>query len=303
MALKGLKVGHWTHRSGKRGLTVFLFNRGARACRLVLGGAPATRETDLLDEGMLVQRIDGLIFTGGSAFGLGAAQGVMEYLEQTGRGFETGVRKVPIVLAAAIFDLCVGDPTLYPGPREAYIACKNAREGEPEIGQVGAGAGATVGKVLGTKFCSPGGFGYASLELEVYTIAAFSVVNALGNVVDPDSGEIISGVRNPEGGGFVNAEETILQGKPVFQFPTTNTTLIFVVTDAPISRRGLYRMCVAAHDAIARCIRPSHTPYDGDIVFSATLSDDEKEDDYLLLRISTLTNRVTCESILKAVKL
>jgi len=299
--ISGLRAGHWDDPEKKRGLTVFLFEEGARCLRLVLGGAPATRETDLLEEGKLIRKIDALLFTGGSAFGLGAAQGVMEYLEREGKGFETGVRKVPIVPAAAIFDLGVGEADFIPGPGEAYTACERASEAI-ELGRKGVGAGATVGKVLGMKYCSPGGFGAAEVLVDRYRVQIFIAVNALGNVVDPSSGEIVRGVVNPEGEGYLDAEALATGGKIKEAFPESNTTLALFVTDAPLSRGGLERVAVAVHDGIARCIRPSHTPFDGDIVFSCSLNENEVQDDYLIMRTSIVASRLTVEAVLKAVE-
>ena len=299
--IPGLRAGHWTDPERKRGLTVFLFDKGARCVRLVLGGAPATRETDLLEEGMLVGKIDALLFTGGSAFGLGAAQGVMEYLEKEGRGFETGVRKVPIVPAAAIFDLGVGEPGLSPGPGEAYVACQKASD-TIEVGRKGVGAGATVGKVLGMKYCSPGGFGAAESSLDEHRAQVFVAVNALGNVVDPSTGRILKGVVNPEGRGYLDAEALAEGGRIKGSFPGNNTTLVLFVTDVPLSKGGLKRVAIAIHDGIARCIRPSHTPFDGDVVFSCSLSEDESGDDYTVMRLAIVASRLTVEAVLKAVK-
>ena len=248
----GLRVGHWTDAQAATGCTVVLCPEGTVASGEVRGGAPGTRETDLLRPGMLVEHADAVLLTGGSAFGLAAADGVVRWLEERGRGFDAGVARVPIVPAAVVFDLDAGDPGVRPGPEQGYAACEAAAEEIPE-GSVGAGTGATVGKLLGRERAVKGGLGTSSIVDEGITVGALAVVNAVGAVVD-DEGTSIAG-RIPDD------EE---DASP----PFGNTTLVVLATDARLSRERAHLLAVAAHDGLARAIRPAHTMWDGDTVFT-----------------------------------
>ena len=247
----GLRVGHWTDAQAATGCTVVLCPPETVASGEVRGGAPGTRETDLLRPGMLVEHADAVVLTGGSAFGLAAADGVVRWLEERGRGFDAGVARVPIVPAAVVFDLDAGDPGVRPGPDQGYAACEAASEEVPE-GSVGAGTGATVGKLLGRDRAVKGGLGTSSVSEEGVTVGALAVMNAVGAVVDDD------GV--PLAGSLPEAEETTP--------PFGNTTLAVVATDARLSRERAHLLAIAAHDGLARAIRPAHTMWDGDTVFT-----------------------------------
>jgi L-aminopeptidase/D-esterase-like protein len=252
-AVEGIRVGSWTDRGARTGCTVVLCPPGTVGSGEVRGGAPGTRETDLLRPGMLVHEIDAVLLTGGSAFGLAAADGVMRWLEERGRGFDTGVVRVPIVPAAVLFDLGVGDASARPGPDEGYAACQAASE-DPAEGMVGAGAGATVAKLHGPARARPGGLGTASITEEGVTVAALAAVNAFGEILDED-GEVLAGAaEGPEG-------EVVSPWHP-------NTTIAAVATDAALSRERAHLLAVAAHDGLARAVRPAHTMWDGDTVFT-----------------------------------
>jgi L-aminopeptidase/D-esterase-like protein len=231
----------------------------------VRGGAPGTRETDLLRPGTLVDRVDAVLLTGGSAFGLAAADGVMRFLEERGQGFPTGPAVVPIVPAAVVFDLRVGDPAARPGPDAGYAACLAARE-DVEEGNVGAGTGATVAKVHGPERAVKGGLGTASAEEDRLIVGAIAVVNAMGEVVD-DEGNVIAGARPEEPG----------ERGPDGPISGANTTLVTVATNAKLSKERAHILALAAHDGIERAIRPAHTMWDGDSVF--TLATGEIEAD------------------------
>ena len=252
-AVPGIRVGHFTDHAGSTGCTVVLCPEGTVGSGEVRGGAPATRETDLLRPGMLIDHVHAVLLTGGSAFGLGAAGGVMRYLEDRGVGFETGVARVPIVPAAALFDLAVGDAQARPGPSEGYAACDAASE-DVEEGSVGAGTGATVAKIHGPHRAAKGGIGNTSLERDGVIVGALFAVNALGEVVD-DVGETIAGARAGEG----DDEPVVL--------PFGNTTIGVVATNAKLSKERAHLLAQAAHEGLSRAIRPSHTIYDGDTVF------------------------------------
>ena len=252
-AVEGIRVGSWTDRGARTGCTVVLCPPGTVGSGEVRGGAPGTRETDLLRPGMLVHEVDAVLLTGGSAFGLAAADGVMRWLEERGRGFDTGVARVPIVPAAVLFDLGVGDASARPGPDEGYAACQAASE-DPAEGMVGAGAGATVAKLHGPGRARPGGLGTASITEEGVTVAALAAVNAFGEILDED-GEVLAGaVEGPE-------------GEAISPWPT-NTTIAAVTTDAALSRERAHLLAVAAQDGLARAVRPAHTMWDGDTVFT-----------------------------------
>jgi L-aminopeptidase/D-esterase-like protein len=253
----GIRVGHASDEVGRTGCTVVLADGGAMAGVDVRGSAPGTRETDLLRPTALVERIDAICLAGGSAFGLAAADGVMRYLSERGIGFDTGIRRVPIVPAAILFDLGVGSPDAYPGPDEGYAACVAAERGDgPLEGRVGAGTGATVGKVTGMERAVPGGVGSAAGRLPDGSILAALVVNnAIGNVVGGD-GSILAGVSGVDE-GF---------GDPRVA-SAGNTVLVVVATDATLDRAQCRKLAELAHDGLARAIRPAHTLLDGDVAF------------------------------------
>jgi L-aminopeptidase/D-esterase-like protein len=249
----GLRVGHWTDPSARTGCTVVLCPAGTVGSGEVRGGAPGTRETDLLRPGMLVQEVNAVLLTGGSAFGLAAADGVVRWLEERGIGFDTGVARVPIVPAAVLFDLGVGDGSVRPGPEAGYAACQAASD-QPEEGQVGAGTGATVAKLHGPDRAVSGGLGSAAVTRDGVTVGALAAVNAFGEIVD-DQGAVLAGASPGQ-----DEEEP--------QLPGTSTTLAVVATDARLSRERAHLLAIAAHDGIARAVRPAHTMWDGDTVFT-----------------------------------
>ena len=262
-AIDGIKVGHATDPTARTGCTVILCPSGATAGVDVRGSAPGTRETDALRSGRLVQKAHAVLLTGGSAFGLDAASGVVQYLEEQNVGFPAGSVRVPIVPAAVIFDLNVGDAKVRPDRAMGYQVCQNATDAPVEMGAIGAGTGATVGKAPGVT-PSPGGVGSACVRLDSgLIVAAIAVVNALGNVVDPVSGKILAG--GTENGGFVDITERLLNADIVHG---TNTTIGVVATNATLTPAEVNRVAEMAHDGMARAIRPSHTMFDGDTLFA-----------------------------------
>ena len=262
-AIEGIKVGHATNSAARTGCTVILCPAGATAGVDVRGAAPGTRETDALRSGRLVQKAHAVLLTGGSAFGLDAAGGVVEYLEAQNVGFPAGPVRVPIVPTAVIFDLGVGDANVRPDRAMGYQACLNATDEPVAMGSVGAGTGATVGKAPGVT-SSPGGVGSACIRLDSgLIVAAIAVVNSLGNVVHPESGEILAGGK--ENGGFVDITERLLGADMVHG---TNTTIGVVATNAALISAEVNRVAEMAHDGMARAIRPAHTMSDGDTLFT-----------------------------------
>jgi L-aminopeptidase/D-esterase-like protein len=281
----GIRVGHWTDPVGLTGCTVVLCPPGTIGSGEVRGGAPGTRETDLLRPGMLVQEVNAVLLTGGSAFGLAAADGVVRFLEEQGVGFDTRVARVPIVPAAVLFDLGVGDPAARPGPAEGHEACVAAGEKIPE-GNAGAGTGATVAKLHGAHRGVKGGLGTASLEEGGVIVGALAAVNAFGEILD-EKGEVLAGARPGE-------------AEPAGASPeSTNTTLVVVATNAKLSRERANLLARASHDGIAGTIRPAHTMWDGDVVF--TLATGEVEADQRSLE--ELATQAVMEAIRRGVLL
>lgn len=266
----GLRIGHATDAEARTGCTVLLGPfRGAVTIR---GLATGTRELDSLSPTHLVPGIDAVLLTGGSAFGLAAADGVMHWLERAGVGFDAGVARVPIVPAAVIFDLGAGSSARRPDAAMGEAACDDARPEGVAQGAVGAGTGATVGKLLGPDRASPGGLGIHTEHSSRGSISAIAVVNALGDVRDA-SGRIIAGARDASG-AFADAEALVRNGlTPTSRFdpkPGTNTTLAAIVLDAPLTRAALQTVAHIAANALARRITPVNTPFDGDVVFALT---------------------------------
>jgi L-aminopeptidase/D-esterase-like protein len=268
--VQGIRVGHWTDARSRTGCTVVLLpDEGAVAGVDVRGPAPGTRETDLLAPGRLVERVHAICLCGGSAFGLGAADGVMRFLREREVGLPVGPLRVPLVPAAVIFDLATG-AAAWPGPDDGHAACVAANAGPPAEGRVGAGTGATVGKLLGPDRASPGGVGTASLRLPCgAVVGALVVVNAVGDVHGRD-GQVLAGARGPDGRA-AGVWRALLEAGPATAPPAgASTTIAVVATDAALDKAGCRRLAEVAHDGLALAIRPAHTPYDGDTVFAAS---------------------------------
>lgn len=262
----GIRAGHWSDTLAATGCTVVLCEQGAMGGVAVRGGAPGTRETDLLRPGTLVPAVNAVVLTGGSAFGLDAAGGVMRWCEEHGIGLSYGGNTVPIVVGAVLFDLNVGRADVRPGAAEGYAACEAAVAGPIERGSVGAGTGATVGKALGMKLATKGGIGTASEATPSgLVVGAIFAVNALGEVFDSGSGHILAGPRDPEG-GFVSSVD-VMRNVAAPPMPA-NTTIGVVATNARLTKEQTNRLASVAHDGIARAVRPAHTLADGDVVFA-----------------------------------
>jgi L-aminopeptidase/D-esterase-like protein len=281
--VSGILVGQASDRQAWTGCTVVLCERGATVGVDVRGAAPGTRETDLARPGHLVEKAQGVVLAGGSAFGLAAADGVLQYLEARGCGFDTGVAVVPIVPAAILFDLAVGDPRVRPDAAMGLAACQAAAGGPVAEGNVGAGTGATVGKILGMKSAMKAGLGTASRSAGGVTVGAIVAVNAFGDVVDPASGAILAGARNPLGtkklsplqggtrswGGFLDTTSALgsLIGRTVTTF-AEHTVIGVIATDARLTKEETNLVASSGHDGVARVVRPAHTLFDGDTFFA-----------------------------------
>ncbi len=268
--VQGVKVGHFTDSRRPTGCTVILFEKGATAGVDVRGGAPGTRETDLLNPINTVQQVQAILLAGGSAFGLDAASGVVRYLDEHRLGYAVGDNVVPIVPAAILYDLRIGDPKIRPTAESGYKACQAATAGRVVEGNVGAGAGATLGNMFGPKQAMKSGLGSASIRVGStgIVVGAIVAVNPSGDVVDPKSGKIIAGARNPDGSGFMDTMARIREGYRV-QADNTNTVLGVVATNVALDKAQATKVAQMAHDGLARTINPVHTPNDGDTIFAA----------------------------------
>ncbi len=295
----GIRVGHAQDTDARTGCTVIL--GPFRAASEVRGSATGTRELPTASPRHLVERIDAILLTGGSAFGLAAADGVMGWLEeQGGFGFDTGVARVPIVPAAVIFDLAVGSATRRPDAAMGRAACEAAGRVAAE-GRVGAGTGATVGMSRGQVRAMPGGVGTAALEGAGCTVGALAVVNALGDVLD-GQGRILAGARGPDG-AFLDSARLAREGGTEPPMPGTNTTLCVVATDAPLDRCALDSLARAGSTGQARRLSPAHTPFDGDVTFAvSTALDTKPASPELILALGTLAAEAVAEAIERAVR-
>lgn len=302
-AIAGIEVGHHTLAARPTGCTVVLTEGGATAAVDVRGASPGTRETALLDPRNSVQQVHAIVLSGGSAFGLAAADGVMRYLDERGVGYRTRAARVPIVPAAILYDLGVGDPAVRPGADCGYRAARAARADGIDEGGVGAGAGATVGKLGGPERAMKGGVGTALVELpDGVQVAALMAVNAVGDVHDPATGALIAGVRSADGRRLAGAGALLREPAP--DAPRggggENTTIGVVATNAALDKAQLGVVARMAHDGLARAVRPAHTPVDGDAVFA--LSTGGRANTAGLLRIGALAADVTAEAIVRAVR-
>ncbi|MFC1980828.1 P1 family peptidase [Chloroflexota bacterium] len=297
--IAGIKVGHYTDLEAATGCTVILCEEGAVGGMDIRGSAPGTRETDLLRPMNLVERIHAILLSGGSSFGLNAAQGVMRYLEERGIGCDTTTAKVPIVPAAVLYDLDIGSARVRPGPEEGYLACLNASNSEMAEGCIGAGTGATVGKLLGTKQATKSGLGMASKKIaDNVIVIAIVAVNAVGDVIDPKTGNILAGTRQSDGKTFANSVEVLRkQGLSWHNELPANTTIGVVATNAYLNKEKTNKVAQMAQDGIARTIDPCHTMYDGDTIFALSLGQ-EKCDVNI---IGVVAAHLISEAIIRAV--
>ncbi len=322
--LPGVLVGHDTLEHGPTGVSLVLLPEGATAGVDVRGAAPGTRETDLLDPVNTIQCADALVLAGGSAYGLASADGVMQWLEAQGRGVAVGAVRVPIVPAAVIFDLAVGDPRVRPDASSGARACAAAVPvADAAQGNVGAGAGASVGKLLGPACAMRGGVGIAILAAHGLTMAAVVVVNAVGDVVDPDTSAVLAGARSGAdslitvgatgallGAGAAGASGAAAGGQAGAGGPGAggSTTIGALVTDARLTKAQVTRLAQVGHDGLARTIRPVHTPMDGDTLFAAATGtvpaaqQDLIPADMLSVVLSMMAAEVTAQAVLAAVR-
>ncbi len=298
----GVRVGHFTDERRPTGCTAILVEGGAVCGVDVRGGSPGTRETDLLDPVNTVQAVHGLALSGGSAFGLDTATGVVRLLEERGVGFPVAGVRVPIVPAAILFDLALGDWRIRPDAKAGYEAARGATDGPVAEGCVGAGAGATVGKLLGLGRAMKSGIGTAAAHLPGgAVVAALVAVNAWGDVVDPETGRLLAGVRTEDGKGLRGAMDALLKGEePGPSKSGENTTLGAVATNVALTQAEATKAAQMAHGGLARTIRPAHTPWDGDTIFA--LSTGEKTIANPSLVVGAVAGEVVARAVVRAVK-
>jgi len=299
-------VGHFTETRRPTGCTVILTPEGATGGVDQRGGAPGTRETNLLDPANLVDKVNAIVLTGSSAFGLVTADGVVRWLEEKGFGYQAGRVRVPIVPAAVLIDLSIGDPKIRVTAESGYKACEAAKPGPVEQGNVGAGAGATIGKLAGPGRAMKGGLGTASVKLSNgLVVGAIVAVNAAGDVWEPSGGKLIAGARNAGGKGLADTMALMRKGElpGMTARPLENTTIGCVATNAGMTKAQAGRVAIMATAGLAMAIRPAYTPFDGDTVFSlATGKWKTPVDNSWLGIIGALSADVLARAIVSAVR-
>ena len=297
--IEDIKVGHAHNLDAATGCSVVLCETGATAGVDVRGGAPGTRETDLLNPINLVETIHAVVLAGGSAFGLDAAGGVMQYLEERNIGFDVQVTRVPIVCGAVLFDLTIGDHRIRPNREMGYEACRNATNGACAEGNVGAGAGATVGKILGMERAMKSGLGCHAIQIGALKIGALVALNCLGDVIDPETGERLAGLLNEDLTGLADTEAVMIQAyaakKNLF---AGNTTIGIIATNAILTKSQATKLASMAQNGYARTMRPAHSMFDGDTIF--TLATGHVEADLSVLGL--LSARVMERAVVSAIK-
>ena len=308
-AVGGLSVGHFTDPRRPTGCTVVIAEDGAVCGVDVRGAAPGTRETELLAPINAVEKVNAILLAGGSAFGLDAAGGVMRWLDERGAGVAIGSKRpggrpvtVPIVPAAILFDLWIGDASIRPDAAAGYAACVAATRGAPAEGNVGAGAGASVGKLFGIANGMRGGLGTASISVGGITVAAIVTVNAMGDVVDPANGTIVAGSRSDDGRTLRDQMAALRRGdwpRSAPQHPAAATTLAIVATDAILTKAEATKVAQMAHDGLARTIRPIHTMSDGDVVFALATGASGKR--ALTTLVGALAADVLADAVLRGI--
>jgi L-aminopeptidase/D-esterase-like protein len=297
--IEGIRIGHAQDLDAATGCTVVIGKEGLTAGVDVRGGAPGTRETDLLNPVNLVEQIHAVVLTGGSSFGLDAASGVMQYLEERNIGFDAVVTKIPIVCGAVLFDLTIGDHKVRPDKKMGYEACLNANDTACAEGCVGAGTGATVGKILGMERCMKGGLGAYCLQAGDLKVGAIVAVNCLGDVIDPRTGETLAGVLDENRSRFLNSEEIMIRefASRKIEFGG-NTTIGVIATNARLTKSQANKVASMAHDGYGRTMRPAHSMFDGDTIFAVSTGSVETDVNV----VGLLAARTMEQAVIRAVK-
>ncbi len=299
--IDGIKIGNAENLEAVTGCTVILFENGATAGVDIRGGSPGTRETALLNPVNMIQQVHAIFLSGGSAYGLDAASGIMQYLEERNMGFDVGITRVPIVSGAVLFDLNIGDYKIRPDKAMGYSACVNAEKGNFKEGNIGAGCGATVGKILGTKYAMKGGLGSYSIQVGNLKVGAVVAVNCLGDVIDPQSNKILAGAFSREQKSFIFTEEFMIKNynhkSNVFN---GNTTIGAIITNASLTKAEMNKVASMAHNGFGRVIRPSHTMYDGDTIFALSTGKIEADINVVGLLAANVIEKAVINGVKKA---
>lgn len=295
--IENVKIGNAEDREKGTGVTVIICEKGAPAGLDIRGGGPASRESGLLNPLAAAERIHAVVLSGGSAFGLGSADGVMQFLKEKQIGFETGIVPVPLVCSSCIFDLAIGEKDAFPDKAMGYRACKNAEKSNYKDGNYGAGCGATVGKLMGKNFAMKSGIGSYAMQVGKLKVGAVACVNALGDIID-ENGKIIAGLLSDDKKSFRNSEETLymmcMQAENLF---ASNTTIGAIITNASLDKTKMNKVAQMAHNGMARAICPVHTSADGDSIYALSVGDVEASPDV----VGTLAARVMQRAIINAV--
>ncbi len=294
---KGFRVGNAQNEQAKTGTTVILFDQGAKVGIDISGGGPAARETHLTDPTTADNPINAIMLSGGSAFGLEAAEGIMQYLEEHDIGYDTGYAKVPLVCGSCIYDLGLGDARVRPDKKMGYAACVDAEKNEPLQGNIGAGIGATVGKIKGMEHASKSGLGMYAVELGQLKVAAIVVVNALGDVFDSETHTQIAGLLDDDG-SLMNSKQELYQLSKRTDMFTGNTTIGAVITNGAFSKSEMSKIASMTRNAYARCIDPVGTMADGDTIYAASIGEVEAD----INVVGTLAAEVMTKAIVNAIK-
>lgn len=269
--MDGFRIGNSQNYVAKTGVTVIVFDKKATVGVDISGGGPASRETHLCDPTTADNPINAIVLSGGSAFGLAAADGVMQYLEEHGIGYDTGYARVPLVCSSCIYDLNYGYSKTRPDSKMGYMACKDAENNNPKSGDEGAGTGATVGKILGMERASNSGLGIFAVRLGELEVAAIVAVNALGDIFDPSSGKQIAGLRSEDGKGFTETKNELYKIAKRTDLFSGNTTIGAVITNGNFSKAEMNKIASMTRNAYARCINPVGTLADGDTIYAASV--------------------------------
>ena len=296
--VKGLRIGNAQNEEARTGVTVLLFENGARVGVDVSGGGPASRETHLADPTTADNPVNAIVLSGGSAYGLAAGDGVMQYLEEHGIGYNTGFALVPLVCQSCIYDLGIGRADVRPDRKMGYAACCDAENPNPRSGKVGAGCGATVGKLCGGERCSDAGLGVYAVKLGDLVMAAVVAVNALGDVSNPNTGEKLAGLRTEDGSGFADSRSELYKISKRTDMFTGNTTIGAVITNGRFSKAEMSKIASMTRNAYARCINPVGTMADGDTIYAASIGNVEAD----INVAGTLAAEVMEQAIMNAVR-
>lgn len=296
--MDGLRIGNAQNIEAGTGVTVLIFDHDAKVGVDVSGGGPASREIHLCSPVTADNPVNAIVLSGGSAYGLAAAGGVMRYLEEHGIGYETGFAKVPLVCQSCIYDLGYGRPDVRPDEAMGYDACVDAEKNELSCGNVGAGTGATVGKLYGMGRSMKAGLGIHAVSVGKLQMAAVVVVNALGDIYDPKNGQIVAGLRTEDGNGFADTCQEIYKLTQMKDLYNSNTTIGAVITNGRFSKAEMNKIASMTRNAYARCINPVGTLADGDTIYAASIGDVDAD----INMAGTLAAEVMAEAILKAVR-